>query len=88
MNIKKLTIKEQLKQLKKNDRLIVQWSKTSTSARKGEPITMVRIWGINHLDEVIVRLKDNLYFSIDNFANGESVAEEVYLVQESDDENI
>lgn len=82
MKIIKLTTREQFKQLKKNCRLIVQWSKASTAARKGESITMTRIWGINHIDEVIVRLKDNLYFSIDNFVKGESVAEEVYLVVE------
>ena len=82
MKIVKITTREQLEQLKKYDRLIVQWSKSSTAYKQGEPITMTKIWGINHLGEVIVVLKGNLYFSIDKFVEGESVAEEVYLVTE------
>jgi hypothetical protein len=81
MQILKLATKEQLQSLKKNDMLLVEWREGSTAYKKGEPITMTRIWGINHINEVIVRYKDNLYFSIDNFVEGVSVAREVYLVQ-------
>lgn len=85
MKIEKITSREQLESLKKNDRLIVQWSRTSTAYKQGEPITMTKIWGINHLGEVIVVLKGNLYFSIDKFVEGESVAKEVYMVMEDGD---
>jgi len=84
MQIIKLTTKEQLQSLKRNDRLIVEWIDGSQAARIGEPITMTRIFGINHINEVIVRLKDNLYFSIDIFVEGKSSAKEVYLVKESE----
>lgn len=80
MKITKLTSREQLKALKKGDLLIVEWGECSTARRNGEYITATKIWGINSIDEVIVRQKDNLYFGIDRFIEGTSVAKEVYLV--------
>jgi hypothetical protein len=44
MEIIKLTTKEELENLKRNDRLIVKWGKGSTAHRKNEPITMTRIY--------------------------------------------
>lgn len=83
MRITKLTSIEQLEKLKRNDRLIVHWNENSTATRKGEPITMTKIYGLyNNNKEVIVRKKDNLYFIIDMFLNDESVAKEAYLVTE------
>jgi hypothetical protein len=80
MKIVKLTTTEQLMQLKKNDKLIVQWAYHSATNHKFDEITMTKIWGINRIGEVIVRKKDNLYFSIEMFLSGESCAKEVYLV--------
>lgn len=82
MKVIKMTSEEQLKSLQKGDRLIVEWKEGSSAYKKGEPITMTKIWGINHISEVIVRLKDNLYFSIENYLNGKSVAKEAWLVKE------
>ena len=82
MKIRKLVTREALLKLKRNDRLLVHWKEGSTAYKKGEVITMTRIYGLNHIEEVIVRRKDNLYFSIDRFTNGESVAKEVYLIEE------
>lgn len=81
MEIVKLTTKEQLKELKRNDMLIVQWKEGSTAFKKGEPITITRIYGVNHINEVIVRLKDNLYFNIDMYLENNSVALEAYQVK-------
>jgi hypothetical protein len=74
MKVRKLNTRESLMELKSGNRLIVHWKDGSPAARNGEPITMTMIWGVNHIDEVIVRKKDNLYFSIDNFVNGCSIA--------------
>jgi hypothetical protein len=82
MQIIKMDTEEQLKNLKKNDRLLVHWKEGSDAYRKGEHITMTRIWGINSINEVIVREKDNLYFSIENYINNKSIAKEAYLVTE------
>jgi hypothetical protein len=80
MKIVKLTTKEQLEALKKGDKLIVQWKYHSVTGHKFNEITMTEIWGLNHIHEVIVRIKDNLYFSIEKFLEGGSCAKEVYLV--------
>lgn len=82
MEIIKLTTKKQLEELKKNDRLVVEWSEHSQFFRNGDPITMTRIWGVNDINEVIVRKKDNLYFQINMFLRNESTAKEVYLIKE------
>jgi hypothetical protein len=87
MQIVKLTTREQLESLKKGDKLIVQWAFNPNSGRKFNEITMTEIWGINHIHEVIVRAKDNLYFSIGTFLEGKSFAREVYLVKGDGDEN-
>jgi hypothetical protein len=87
MQIIKLTQKEQLESLKKGDKLIVQWAYHSSSGHKFDEITMTEIWGLNHIGEVIVRKKDNLYFSINMFMAGASSAKEVYLVMGDSDEN-
>jgi len=84
LKIIKLTEREQLKNLKRNDRLIVEWTEPSDAYKKGEPITMTRIFGVNHLGEVIVRKRDNLYFNICMFIKGESFAKEVYLIKEGE----
>jgi hypothetical protein len=81
----KLTTGEQLKSLKKNDLLIVKWRDNAKPANNGEPITACKIWGVNHIDEVVVRRRDNLYFSISMFISGNSFAEEVYLVKDKEE---
>lgn len=78
IEIVELKTKEQFLGLKRNDRLIVEWDD-----RRKERITMERIWGVNHIEEVIVRHRDNLYFSIDMFVKGESIAKKVFLVKEA-----
>ena len=81
MKIVKLTTREQLESLKTGDKLIVQWAFHPSSSHEFNEITMTEIWGLNHIHEVIVRIKDNLYFSIDRFVKGTSCAKEAYLVE-------
>lgn len=84
MQIIKLTTKEQLESLKKNDKLIVEWCYNPSSGHEFNEITMTKILGINHNRELIVRRKNNLYFNIDMFLEGVSCAKEAYLVKESE----
>ncbi len=81
MKITKLASKEQFERLKPKDKLIVQWKVNPNSGKKHEEITMTKIWGINSINEVIVRKRDNLYFSVENILNGTSCAVEAYLVE-------
>jgi hypothetical protein len=87
MQIIKLIQREQFELLKRGDKLIVQWAYHSTTGHKFDEITMTEIWGLNHNHEVIVRKKDNLYFSVEMFLEGLSCAKEAYLVKGDDNES-
>lgn len=85
MKFVNLTTREQLESLKKGDKLIVQWKYHPVTGHEFNEITMTEIWGINRNHEVIVRKKDNLYFSIDMFLAGVSSAKEAYFVEEGEE---
>jgi hypothetical protein len=80
MKIIELTTNEQLESLKKGDLLIVEWEYHPVTGHEFKEIIATKIWGINDTREVIVRKKDNLYFSIDMFLLKESCAKRAYLV--------
>ena len=80
MKIVELKTKEQFESLKKNDKLIVQWAYHPATGHKYDEVTMTKIWGLNRIGEVIVRKKDNLYFSIGMYLDGLSCAKQVYQV--------
>lgn len=82
MQFIKLENQEQFKELKKNDILIVKWKEKAREYRESKPITHNSIWGINDINEVILNRRTNSYFNINMYLNGESYAEEVYLVKE------
>lgn len=82
MQFIKLESREQFDQLQKNDILIVKWKERAKEYREGNAITHNSIWGINDINEVILNRRTNSYFNINMYLNGESYAEEVYLVKE------
>jgi hypothetical protein len=88
MKLVKLETKEQFEQLKKGDIVMVQWRPNSREYKKGTPITVNKIWGINHSNELILNHRTNSYFDIDLYLRGESYALEVCIIEESSSQNI
>lgn len=83
MIITKLETREQFNKVDENSLLIVQWGAGSHAKHLGETITAGKVYEVKpHYDEVIVRIKDNLYFNIQMYLDGKSGAKEVYLVED------
>lgn len=81
MELIKLTTKEQLISLKKNDVVVVQWNERANEFKTDGAIVPYRIWGVNHIDEIILNSKKNTYFSIDLYLEGKSTCKEICIVK-------
>ncbi|MFJ8529654.1 hypothetical protein [Bacillus sp. NPDC094106] len=80
MNFVKLEAQEQFDQLQKSDVVIVKWKEGARQYKQLGPITHHDSCEINRLNELILNICRNDYFSIDNYLAGKSYAAEVYVV--------
>ncbi|PEY75942.1 hypothetical protein [Bacillus thuringiensis] len=80
MNIVKLETQEQFEQLQKSDVVIVKWKKSVRQYKELGEITHHNSYTINRINELILNVPRNDYFSTNNYLTGESWAEEVYVV--------
>lgn len=81
MNFTKLETAEQLQQLKKGDRVLVEWRYGSREYKTGNAVQFYRVHSINTKNEVILKPRSNIWFDIDQYLNKDSVALEVWLVE-------
>ena len=71
----------QFDQLKKDDIIIVQWKPGSYEYKKNHVIGHYSMVEINRNNEIILRVKDNVYFNIEMYLAGTSNTAEAYVVQ-------
>lgn len=71
----------QFDQLKKDDIIIVKWKPGSSEFKKNRVIGHYSMVEINRNNEIILRVRDNVYFIIEMYLEGTSNAAEAYVVQ-------
>jgi len=82
LNLKRLETVTEIQSLKKGSTVIVEWKEGSSEYKRGNKVGIYkRIWGINRSNEVILELRRNIYFSIDMYLSGESVAKAAYVIK-------
>lgn len=80
MQMALLKSRDELFALKKGDTVVVKWSERAKEFRAGTPFTVNIIHGLNEKNEVILNRSKNSFFDVDAYIDGDSSAEEVYLL--------
>ena len=85
MNLIRSDTLEKVKKLKAGDMIIVKWSNnwvkhTRKSLKKKKAYNIEEIRDYNK--EIICNRKNNYYFNYEMFLNGESSAEDVFLIED------
>lgn len=80
MQFIKLESQEQFDQLTKNDVVIVKWREGTYNWKRGEVQSYKNTLIVKRLNELIVNQPKNTYLNISMYLNGESTAEEVYVI--------
>ncbi|MFB5761050.1 hypothetical protein [Paenibacillus medicaginis] len=92
MQLVKLNRQEQFDALKKGDLVIVKWHPRSSEHRLAERrkkiaadapyyIGHYRMVEVNRNNEIILQVRDNVYFNIQMYLDGESTAAEAYTIE-------
>ncbi|TKJ83772.1 hypothetical protein PaeCFBP13512_22410 [Paenibacillus sp. CFBP13512] len=78
--LKRLDTQEQFHSLAKGQELIVHWKEASEEHRKGNKISMYKMVRISDDNELILKVKGNVYFNISMYLKGLSAVEDVSIV--------
>lgn len=90
MQLVKLETQQQFDELRKGDLVVVKWKPHSHEYKlaerqgaelKGHYIGHYSMVEVNRNNEIILRVRDNIYFIIDMYLCGESNAAEAYTLQ-------
>lgn len=90
MQLVKLETQKQFDELKKGDLVVVKWKPGSYEYKKAERrgathdgyfIGHYNMVEVNRNNEIILRVRDNIYFIINMYLNGESTAAEAYTLK-------
>lgn len=83
--VKRLDSREQFNTLKKGQEIFINWKEGSSEYQKGNKVSRYKMVRISNDDEVILKVRGNIYFNIAMYLVGKSgVVDASIVVSEAD----